>query len=195
MTSSEIARPAKRALVIVDVQNDFADPNGSLYVPGGEVIAQGLARALKCRQVPADVDVIVATRDWHGEQPGTHFEKWPVHCVASSWGAELYPSIEQAAGIDELFYKGEDRAAYSGFEGVSAHREQLDGYLKARGVTDVTVVGLATDFCVKATALDAANLGYVTTLYLEFCAGVGPETTATAISDMKAVGVQVVGPD
>ncbi len=181
----------KTALIVVDVQNDFADPSGSLYVPGGEGIATKLAAALDHKSPPGDADFVVATKDWHGDHPGDHFKVWPVHCVASTWGAQFHPAIGAAAGVGQVFYKGALAAAYSGFEGTNPNHESLDAYLKSMDVTDVTVVGLATDYCVKATALDAVRLGYSTTLDLEFCAGVAPETTAAAIAEMQAGGVNI----
>ncbi len=184
----------KTALVVVDLQNDFADPSGSLYVPGGEKIAIKLAGAIRLGDTRVNADVVVATKDWHGDHPGDHFDVWPVHCVASTWGAQFHPAIDAVAGIDQVFYKGQFAAAYSGFEGVSANHESLDAYLKSGDVTDVMVVGLATDYCVRATALDAVQLGYKTTLNLEFCAGVTPETTGTAIAEMRARGVIIKRP-
>ncbi len=184
----------KTALIVVDLQNDFADPSGSLYVSGGEAIATKLAAAIKCGDTRVHADFVVATKDWHGDHPGDHFDVWPVHCVASTWGAQFHPAIDAVAGIDQVFYKGQLAAAYSGFEGTATNRESLDAYLKSRGVTDVTVVGLATDYCVKATALDAVHLGYNTTLNLEFCAGVLPETTETAIAEMQTSGVNIKRP-
>ena len=183
--------PVKTALIIVDVQNDFADPTGSLYVTGGEKVAEGLARAWRDGSAPFDVDVVVATRDWHDAHPGTHFDEWPIHCVATSWGARLHPTIEAISGIDEFFNKGRRDAAYSGFEGANELGCSLDAYLKGREVTHVTVVGLATDYCVKATALDAMSLGLRTTLDLAFCAGVAPSTSTAAVADMRTAGVLV----
>ena len=185
----------KTALIVVDVQNDFADPSGSLYVPGGESIAAKLAAALDHKNPPADADFVVATKDWHGAHPGDHFKEWPVHCIASTWGAQFHPAIETAAGVDQVFYKGALAPAYSGFEGANPDHESLDAYLKSRDVTDVTVVGLATDYCVKATALDAVRLGYNTTLDLEFCAGMTQETAEAAIAEMQASGVSIERPD
>lgn len=181
----------KSALIVVDVQNDFADPSGSLYVNGGEVIAAQLALALLHHEPAVDTNIVIATRDWHGEHPGNHFQEWPVHCVMATWGAQLHPAIDNTLVPDECFYKGAEAAAYSGFEGVSEAGEPLDTYLRSMDITDVTVVGLATDYCVKATAIDAAGLGYNTTLDLEFCAGVAPDTTEAAIAEMRASGVNI----
>jgi nicotinamidase/pyrazinamidase len=181
----------KTALLLVDLQNDFADPSGSLYVSGGEEVATRLAAAIEHRDPPGNADLVVATKDWHGDHPGDHFDVWPVHCVASTWGAQFHPAIDAVEGIDQVFYKGELAAAYSGFEGSAANGESLDAYLRSRDVTDVTVVGLATDYCVKATALDAVRLGYNTTLDLEYCAGVMPGATEAAIAEIQANGVRI----
>jgi nicotinamidase/pyrazinamidase len=181
----------KTALIVVDLQNDFADSSGSLYVWGGERMATKLDAAIEHRDPPGNADFVVATKDWRGDHPGDHFDVWPVHRVASTWGARFHPAIDAAAGIDQVFYKGELAAAYSGFKGTAANHESLDAYLKSRGVADVTVVGLATDYCVKATALDAVRLGYNTALDLEFCAGVTPETTEAAIAEMQTNGVKI----
>lgn len=185
----------KTALIVVDVQNDFADPSGSLYVAGGDRIATKLAAAIDHEEPPGDADLVVATKDWHGDHPGDHFRVWPIHCVASTWGAQFHPAIEATIGVDQVFYKGQLAAAYSGFEGTAANHESLDAYLKSGDITDVTVVGLATDYCVKATALDAVRLGYNTTLDLEFCAGVTPEATEAAIAEMQASGVKIRRPN
>lgn len=185
----------KTALIVVDVQNDFADPSGSLYISGGESIASKLAAAMGHRDPPGDADYVVATKDWHGDHPGDHFKVWPVHCVAFTWGSQFHPAIDAIAGIDQVFYKGQLAAAYSGFEGTTAKHESLDAYLRSRNVADLTVVGLATDYCVKATALDAVRLGYNTIVDLEFCAGVTSKSTEAAIAEMQASGVNIRRPD
>ena len=182
----------KSALILVDVQNDFADPSGSLYVAGGDRVARQLAHALQHNQPSVQTDLVIATRDWHSASPGNHFEEWPVHCVSETWGAQLHPAIENAPVVDGFFYKGAEAAAYSGFEGISDKGEPLDTYLRSMSITHVTVVGLATDYCVKATALDAKRFGYETTLNLEYCAGVAPETTEAAIAEMRACGVNIL---
>ncbi len=178
------------ALIIVDVQNDFADPNGSLYVMGGEAVAARLAESNRKGEAPFTADVVVATRDWHID-PGSHFDEWPVHCQANSWGAQLHPSLTDLRGLDAIFDKGRDGAAYSGFEGSDQHHNSLADYLHSRGVTEVEVVGIATDYCVRATALDAVNAGFRTTLNLAFCAGVAPETTTSSIDELRTAGVTV----
>ncbi len=180
-----------KALIIVDVQNDFADPQGSLYVAGGEVVAARLADFNRAGEGPFASDVIVATRDWHID-PGDHFDEWPVHCRAESWGAQLHPALGDLRGLDGVFDKGHEAAAYSGFEASNQDRDSLADFLRARGVTDVEVVGIATDYCVRATALDAIGAGFRTSLNLAFCAGVAPDTTATSIDEMRSAGVTIL---
>jgi nicotinamidase/pyrazinamidase len=154
------------ALIVVDVQNDFADPDGSLSVPGAEPALAAINREIAAA-VGADT-VVVATQDWHPEHT-PHFAQdggpWPVHCVAGTWGADLHPALElpDAATRVRKGANGED--GYSGFTmrdprtGATAPTE-LEGILRGHGVDAVAVVGLATDYCVKATALDAIRLGF-----------------------------------
>jgi nicotinamidase/pyrazinamidase len=180
VTAAHPRRPT-RALIIVDVQNDFCE-GGSLAVEGGADVA---------KRITADgYDVVVATQDFHVD-PGEHFEEWPVHCVADTPGAEFHPDLDTTA-VQAVFRKGRDRAAYSGFEGATDDGTSLDDYLRARDVTDVDVVGIATDHCVRATALDAAGAGYDTRVLLDLCAGVAPDTTATALEELEGAGVTLV---
>ncbi len=179
-----------RALIIVDVQNDFADPQGSLYVAGGEGVAARLAKQSHRGEAPFNTDVIVATRDWHID-PGVHFDEWPIHCRAESWGAQLHPALDDLPGLDEIFDKGRDAAAYSGFEGISKDGTPLIDYLNSHGVSHVTIVGIATDYCVRATALDAVRAGFQTTLNVDYCVGVAPETTAASIDELRAAGATI----
>ncbi len=181
-----------RALIIVDVQNDFADPQGSLYVAGGEDVAARLAERSRKRGAPFNTDVVVATRDWHVD-PGVHFDEWPVHCRAESWGAQLHPALNDLRSLDEIFDKGRDAAAYSGFEGNSTDDTSLVDYLNSRGVSHVEIVGIATDYCVRATVLDAVRAGFQTTLNLAYCVGVAPETTASSVGEIRAAGATIIG--
>jgi nicotinamidase/pyrazinamidase len=189
-----------RALVIVDLQNDFCE-GGSLAVAGGAEVA---------RRISAHVHdhgdtyaVIVATADWH-EDPGTHFsdqpdyvDTWPVHCRAGSDGALFHPAAEPAfEQVQAIFRKGHHSAAYSGFEGFTVEADRkvaLADWLRERAVEEVDVVGIATDHCVRATALDAADEGFETTVLLDLTAGVTPETTAAALRDLAAAQVQTRG--
>jgi nicotinamidase/pyrazinamidase len=183
-----------RALVVVDVQNDFCE-GGSLAVAGGSAVAGRITTYLA--EHGDDYDVIVATRDWH-EDPGDHFsatpdyhDSWPPHCVAGSTGAEFHPALDTSR-VDAVVSKGRHSAAYSGFEGVDDAGAGLADVLASREVEDVDVCGLATDYCVRATALDAAGLGLPTRVLLGLCAGVDPGTTSRALADLEAAGVSTV---
>ena len=154
----------KTALIVVDVQNDFADPEGSLYVPGGESTIQFVNEQIaRARGAGA---LVVYTQDWHPEST-PHFQKdggvWPVHCVMGTWGAEFHPRLEVVGPVVRKGSHGED--GYSGFmmrdpETEEEKPTELDGILKDHGVRRVVVVGLAQDVCVKETVLDAAERGY-----------------------------------
>jgi nicotinamidase/pyrazinamidase len=172
-----------RALIIVDVQNDFCE-GGSLAVEGGADVARRIGATTD------GYDVVVATQDFHVD-PGEHFHEWPVHCVAGTIGAEFHTDLD-TSGIDAVFRKGKDRAAYSGFEGATDDGTTLDDHLRRHGVTDVDVVGLATDHCVRATALDAVGAGYRTRVLLDLCAGVAPDTTAAALEELGEAGVELI---
>ncbi|GAB3875199.1 isochorismatase family protein [Terrabacter terrigena] len=189
----------KRAIIIVDVQNDFCE-GGSLAVEGGALVAQQVSEHVS--RHAADYDHVVATADWHVD-PGDHFSQapdyvdtWPVHCVAGSEGAEFHPRLAAALGhVEAVFRKGEHAAAYSGFEGRSDDDEHapLADWLKERGVSQVDVVGIATDHCVRATALDAHREGLHTTVLLDLTAGVARPTTDAALAQLREVGVRLLG--
>ena len=139
---------------------------------------------------------MVATRDHHVD-PGAHFsahpdfvDSWPAHCRTGTPGASFHPELD-VAPIEAVFDKGRFTAAYSGFEGESPEGAALRDWLAERGVTEVDVVGIATDHCVRATALDAAAAGFTTTVLLDLCAGVAPESTERALTEMRAAGVTV----
>ena len=190
----------RRALLIVDVQNDFCE-GGSLAVEGGGAVARSVSGLVGHDRAGGDYEVVVATKDWH-EDPGDHFapegtdpnfvDTWPVHCVAGSDGAAFHPDLDVA--IDEVFLKGRTTASYTGFDGGASGDESvlLGDWLKSRQVDSVDVVGLATDHCVRATALDAVEAGFTTKVLLEHCAGVAPETTAAALEEMAGAGVTLV---
>ncbi len=180
-----------KALIVVDVQNDFCE-GGSLAVAGGAAVAERVAELLSGDH---GYDHVVATRDHHID-PGTHFsatpdyvDSWPVHCVAGTPGAELHPALA-GTGFDAVFDKGEYAAAYSGFEG-SANGTQLADWLVDRKVTAVDVCGIATDHCVRATALDAVRDGFATTVLLDLTAAVSPERVPDLIVEFTAAGVHL----
>jgi nicotinamidase/pyrazinamidase len=187
----------RRALVIVDVQHDFCE-GGSMPVEGGIAVAGRISRHVEHRL--SDYDTVVATADWHVD-PGSHWsstpdfaESWPVHCEVGTVGADFRPELEGAlAHVDAVFRKGEHTAAYSGFEGTVETEDGsvvgLEEWLRGRGVEAVDVVGIATDHCVRATALDAAHSGFDTRVILDLTAGVAPETTDAARTEMQAAGV------
>lgn len=203
-----------RALIIVDVQNDFCE-GGSLAVEGGAAVAGAITEYVDANQ--QHFDHIVATQDWHIE-PGSHFsdepdmvDSWPPHCRARTKGAELHEDLDPEY-IQAYFRKGQYTAAYSGFEGVLAPEDDvpsgdlkagpavsevldedaigLDDWLQSHDVEEVVVVGIATDYCVKATALDAVQAGYATTVIAELTAGIAEDLSET-FDEMEAAGVEV----
>jgi nicotinamidase/pyrazinamidase len=185
-----------RALVIVDVQNDFCE-GGSLAVAGGAAVARAVSDYLAGPDGAA-YDHVVASQDFHVD-PGEHFSaepdyfsSWPVHCVADSAGAQFHPDLDTSR-IEEIFRKGRSAAAYSGFEGTNFDGDSLDSWLARHGVTDVDVVGIATDYCVYATAADAAKAGFATRVLLNLTAGVDPHTTAAAVEKLRDAGVTLSG--
>ena len=182
-----------RALIVVDVQNDFCE-GGSLAVTGGAAVAAAISARL--RTDGDRWDHVVATRDHHVD-PGAHFSEhpdfvhtWPPHCRTGTPGASFHPELD-VAPIEAVFDKGRFTAAYSGFEGRTPAGAALRDWLAERGVTEVDVVGIATDHCVRATALDAAGAGFATTVLLDLCAGVAPDSTDRALTELRAAGVTV----
>ncbi|MCW2517462.1 MAG: amidase [Mycobacterium sp.] len=180
-----------RALIVVDVQKDFCE-GGSLAVDGGAAVAAGLSELLANH----DYDHVVATMDFHID-PGSHFsdepdyrDSWPRHCVVGTEGVDFHPAFDPAA-VDAIFTKGEHSAAYSGFEGADESGTTLADWLRQRGVDAVDVVGIATDYCVKATAADAVTAGFATRVLLDLTAGVSPITTAEAVDSLRASGVAI----
>ncbi|POH59849.1 isochorismatase family protein [Arthrobacter glacialis] len=202
-----------KALIIVDVQNDFCE-GGSLAVTGGADLASEITELIA--DAP-DFDFIVATQDWHVD-PGSHFSdapdfrtSWPVHCVAGSKGAALHRNLD-TEDIDAYFRKGKFDAAYSGFDGLLAPEDEvavgereahesadedaesplsLDDWLRENDVEDVVIVGLATDHCVRATALDAVNAGYNTTVLRDYIAGVDEDASDEVLEELEDAGVEV----
>jgi nicotinamidase/pyrazinamidase len=212
-----------RALIIVDVQNDFCE-GGSLAVPGGAKVAAAISEYVDAHHL--QFDHIVATQDWHID-PGAHFsetpdfkDSWPPHCVAGTKGAELHPDLDTEY-IQAYFQKGQFAAAYSGFEGLLAPEDAvptgdrppgtlsagvaagdpeayaaavdaigLDDWLQSHDVEDVVVVGIATDYCVMATSLDAVQAGYSVTVIRSLTAGIA-EDLDDAVAEMELGGVDV----
>jgi nicotinamidase/pyrazinamidase len=185
------------ALVVVDVQNDFADPAGSLYVAGGEEVVPVVNREIE--RVRQAGGTIAYTQDWHPEST-PHFEKdggiWPVHCVQGTHGAEFYPQLQVEGEVVRKGIHGED--GYSGFtmrDPTSGEEEptELERLLRDKGVRKVVVVGLATDYCVKETAIDAAELGFEVTVLLEAIRAVElePGDGQRALEDMRRAGATI----
>ncbi|SFK70510.1 isochorismatase family protein [Streptomyces pini] len=188
-----------RALIVVDVQNDFCE-GGSLAVAGGADVAAAITDLVG--QSTAGYRHVVATRDHH-VSPGDHFSdhpdfrhSWPAHCVAGTEGVGFHPNFAPAVAsgsIDAVFDKGAYAAAYSGFEGKDENGVPLADWLRSHGVTEVDVVGIATDHCVRATALDAAREGFRTRVLLGMTAGVAERTTGPALEEMRGAGVELSG--
>jgi nicotinamidase/pyrazinamidase len=209
-----------RALIIVDVQNDFCE-GGSLAVAGGAGVAGAISEYVDAHHL--EFDHIVATQDWHID-PGAHFaenpdfkDSWPPHCVAGTRGAELHPDLDTEY-IQAYFRKGQFTAAYSGFEGLLAPEDAvptgdrlpgslpadadpdayapsddaigLDDWLQSHDVEDVVVVGIATDYCVMATSLDAVQAGYSVTVIRSLTAGIA-EDLEDAVAEMELGGVDI----
>ncbi|MFD8749713.1 isochorismatase family protein [Kitasatospora sp. NPDC059577] len=189
-----------RALIVVDVQKDFCE-GGSVPVRGGADRARAIAD-LAGRTAGTTYSHIVATRDHHID-PGGHFsdhpdfrDSFPVHCVVGSDGGEFHPHFAptaQSGTVDEVFYKGARSASKSGFEGFTESGTPLTDWLRARDVTHVDVVGIATDHCVKATALDGTRAGFTVRVLLDYTAGVAPDTTADALDELRRAGVHLTG--
>ncbi|MFF5971716.1 isochorismatase family protein [Streptomyces sp. NPDC012769] len=189
-----------RALIVVDVQNDFCE-GGSLAVAGGADVAAAITDLVGAAGGAAYQHVI-ATRDHHVD-PGDHFSdrpdyvsSWPRHCVAGTEGVGFHPNFAPAVAsgaVDAVFDKGAYEAAYSGFEGRDENGSTLADWLRSRKVTEVDVVGIATDHCVRATALDAAREGFRTHVLLDLTAGVAKETTDRALEELRAAGVELTG--
>jgi nicotinamidase/pyrazinamidase len=178
--------------VIVDVQLDFCE-GGSLPVPGGAAAAERIAAYLERHS--DRYAIIVATRDWH-EDPGLHFSEtpdyrtcWPKHCVAGTTGASFHPALDVRT-VNAVVSKGRSSAAYSGFQG-DLEEELLDSILETAGIRGVDICGLATDYCVRATALDAVRRGFEVRVLVDLCAGVSPETSDAAVAEMARAGVRI----
>jgi nicotinamidase/pyrazinamidase len=187
------------ALIVVDLQNDFADPDGSLSVRGGDAIVPTVNGEIDA--ATGAEALVVYTQDWHPAST-PHFAKdggvWPDHCVQDTWGAELHPDLKLQGPVVRKGANGED--GYSGFtmrHPVSGETipTELERLLRARGIERVIVCGLATDYCVKATALDAARLGFATSVLADAIAAVElqPGDAGRALAEMRAADVEIIG--
>ena len=187
------------ALFIVDVQNDFTE-GGALGVAGGDAVAQGISRHL--REHADEYDLVIASRDWHdGDNDNEgHFalatepdyvDTWPVHCVAGTPGAEYEPGLDTTA-ITHHVRKGQGCAAYSVFEGTTDDGETVAELLARHGVHTVDVTGLATDHCVRASALDAVADGRHVRVLTDLVAGVAADSSARALRELADAGAQIV---
>ena len=187
-----------RALLIIDVQNDFTE-GGALGVEGGAAVAAAITQHV--REHPDDYDVVIASRDWHDpdNDNGGHFalegdpdfvSTWPRHCMAGTDGAEYHPSIDTGL-IDIHVRKGQGVPAYSIFEGTTDDGRRLVTALDELEVTDIDVVGIATDYCVRASALDAITAGRRVRVLSDLVAGVAPESSAAALVELADAGVLV----
>jgi nicotinamidase/pyrazinamidase len=186
-----------KALFIVDVQNDFTE-GGALGVEGGDAVAKGITRLLA--QHAGDYDLIIASRDWHdGENDnGGHFsdtpdfvDSWPVHCVAGTPGADYDPGLD-AAAVTHHVKKGQGKPAYSLFEGLTDSGETVEQLLDANGIVDVDVTGLATDYCVRASAMDAIAHGRHVRILTDLIAGVAPASSEAALAELAHAGAELV---
>ncbi|MEU3714092.1 isochorismatase family protein [Streptomyces catenulae] len=188
-----------RALIVVDVQNDFCE-GGTVAVRGGGDVAAAITDLVG--RAGDTYRHVVATRDFHID-PGAHFsdhpdfvDSWPVHCVAGSEGSGFHPNFAPAVSsgaVDAVFDKGAYEAAYSGFEGADDRGTALADWLRAHDVTEVDVVGIATDHCVRATALDALRAGLRTRVLLDLTAAVAAPTTERALAQLRAAGAELTG--
>ncbi|QKS13811.1 isochorismatase family protein [Curtobacterium sp. Csp1] len=187
-----------RALLVVDVQNDFTE-GGALGVAGGAALAERITAFLG--RHADEYDLIVGSRDWHhgDDDNGGHFagaagpdfvDTWPVHCVGGTAGAEYHPALDTSV-LDVHVFKGQGRPDYSAFQAVTEDGTALPDLLAERRVTTVDLVGIATDHCVRASALDAREAGLDVAVYEDLVAGVDPDRSAAALDDIRAVGGHV----
>jgi len=187
-----------KALFIVDVQNDFTE-GGALGVDGGDAVASGISAFLAAHA--GDYELIVASRDWHHAEGdnGGHFaagepdfvNTWPVHCVAGTAGAEYDPGLDVSA-VTHHVKKGQGRPAYSLYEGVTDDGSSVAELLEEHGVLDVDVAGIATDYCVRASALDAIAHGRRVRILTDLVAGVAPGTSEAALAELAHAGAELV---
>jgi nicotinamidase/pyrazinamidase len=189
-----------KALFVIDVQNDFCE-GGALACQGGAQVATNITSYLKAAK--SDYQFVIASRDWHtpNSENGGHFpaqgnqpdfvNTWPLHCLAGEPGAEYHPNLDVSL-IDIHIKKGQDQHGYSIFEGVSDSGEKIQDLIQRLEITEVDVVGIATDYCVRASALDAKNFGLSVRVITSLTAGVSASSTEAAIDELVDAGVSVV---
>jgi len=188
-----------RALFVIDVQNDFTE-GGALGVTGGAAVAAGISDYLRAN--PGLYDLVIASRDWHNadDDNGGHFattaepdfvDTWPRHCVAGTPGAEYHPAFD-AGLVDIHVKKGQGVPAYSIFEGTTDDGRELIDVLDEKGVDVVHVAGIATDYCVLASARDALDAGREVSVLVDLVAGVAPESSAAALAELRAAGAELL---
>jgi nicotinamidase/pyrazinamidase len=189
-----------RALFIVDVQNDFTE-RGALGVAGGDEVAERISAFLADHA--DDYEIVVASRDWHDgdNSNGGHFaetpdfvDTWPVHCVGGTFGAD-YDEVFDTSRVTHHLKKGQGKPAYSLFEGVSDDGRTAADLLDAHGIRDIDVVGLATDYCVRASALDAIAAGRHVRVFTDLVAGVHPDSSGAALREVEGAGAVVTTSD
>lgn len=190
----------KKALLIVDVQNDFCE-GGSLAVVGGAAVARAITEYLHAN--PEKYDLVVASRDWHDgdSDNGGHFaaadskpdmvNSWPVHCVSGTYGAAYHSNLD-ASLINVHITKGMGKPSYSAFEGVTLEGQAIAERLRAEGVDELDVCGIATDYCVLASSLDARTHKFAVNVLFDLCAGIDSKTTDAALQRMRDAGCAVV---
>jgi len=185
-----------RALFIIDVQNDFTE-GGALGVDGGAAVAAGITALLA--QHPDRYDHVFASRDWHDgdNDNGGHFsatpdfvDSWPRHCVSGTSGAEYHPALD-VSSVDVHVRKGQGEPAYSIFDGTTDDGSTAAAKLDELGIDEIDVVGIATDYCVRASALGAVVTGRKTRVLVDLVAGVAPESSAAALDELAAAGVEI----
>jgi nicotinamidase/pyrazinamidase len=187
-----------RALFIIDVQNDFTE-GGALGVDGGAAVAAGISQHLADH--PDRYSHVIASRDWHdgGNDNGGHFataaapdfvDSWPVHCVAGTPGAEYHPALDVAA-IDVHIRKGQGRPAYSIFEGSTDDGRTVAEVIDGFGIDEIDIAGIATDYCVRASGLDALAAGRRVNIITDLVAGVAEGSSAAALDELETAGARL----
>lgn len=185
-----------KALFIVDVQNDFTE-RGALGVAGGDAVAERISAFLAARS--DDYEIVVASRDWHdgtGDNGG-HFaaepdflDTWPVHCVGGTYGAE-YDELFDTSRVTHHLKKGQGKPAYSLFEGVAEDGRTATQLLAEHGIVDIDLVGIATDYCVRASTLDAIDAGRRVRVFTDLIAGVHPDSSERALAEIAHAGADL----